>query len=119
MLAREATNTDIEEMKGRLRKRREDSIIEKSMEDAIRIIRKRPHETVSIEEEKDIEDNTVDTSECSVASVYLLVMYAGALMWNITKIPVFLVAAALFGYKFSMSLGKMRKLDKPRKDGYI
>lgn len=119
MLAREATNTDIEEMKGRLRKKREDSIIEKSMEDAIKIIRKRPLETVSIEEEKDIEDNIVDTSECSVASVYMLAMYAGALMWNITKIPVFLVAAGLFGYKFYMSLGKMRMRDKPRKDGYI
>ena len=118
MLAREATNTDIEEMKGRLRKRREDSIIEKSMEDAIRIVRKRPLEITSTEEVIDTGDNLVDTSEWSISSAYMLAMYAGALMWNITRIPVFLVAAGLFGYRFYMSLGKMRKRDKPRKDGF-
>ena len=51
MLAREATNTDIEEMKRRLRKKREDSIIERSMDDAIGIVRKRSPDCYSVHKE--------------------------------------------------------------------
>ena len=106
MLAKQASTSDINEMRQRLRKRMDDRIYEIQMDQAVRMVQKRPFVQAAAKEMKDCAESADVDPDVITSLLLTAIMSVNAIVWNVTHIHIFLFGAVFCIYKLGKIVGE-------------
>lgn len=118
MLAKQASNSDIDEMFQRLRKRKDDRICEIQMDQAVRMVQKRPFVQAAVQKSTDCAESVVVDPDVIASLLLTAAMSVNAIVWNVTQSYLFLLGAMYCIYKmwkiaeFKINESDQTELDK-------